>query len=887
MAIGLLWSVPLLWRKRFPLAVPLFVGGVVALASFYVPAAVENDLSLFGGLLASWSLGAHNDRRRAVAGFGVLYALVIVIQSNVAPLAAVEVFFFTLIFGAAALAGQVLRGRELRTEELRERTVRLEREREAQAIAAVAEERARIARELHDVVAHSISVMTIQAGAARLLLDQDPERAEEPLLSIEETGRETLAEMRRLLGVLRRDMAADTLEARPTMANLESLVAEVRASGLPVELSVAGEAFQIGPGVDLAAYRIVQEALTNVRKHAGLVPTRVAVRYGPSALEVEVENDAGNPAERRGRRRSWARRHARARRCVRRHARRGREQRGRLSRACHAASWERAMSRAKALLDRLRANADFVLAAVLVATGQAEAWSGQLDADSAAVAVVMLGVTLPLFFVRLSPSLAGLAVLAALAGAAFVVQPATEDSITTIVRGSGGVSGGSAPIGLRCGRWSPGWRATRCSSSSSGKTPTRLASEISFSPRCSASAPGSPATRSPVARSGRQTSSCRASILEDEREAQARAAVAAERARIARELHDVIAHSVSVMTVQAGAARLLLAQDPERAREPILAVEETGREALAETRRLLGILRSDMSEAELEPQPGMASLETLVARTRLAGLPVELTVEGDAVKLAPGLDLAAYRVVQEALTNALKYAGPAHAWVTVRYLRDAARARDLERRALARATERLGRPRARRHARARIALRRLRRGRATPRTRIRRPRPTTAGRSRMIRVLIADDQALVRGGFRLILQAQPDMEVVGEAEDGRLALQLARELQPDVVLMDIRMPELDGIEATRRLGDSPDAPRVLMLTTFDMNEYVYEAMKSGASGFLLKDVRPEQLADAVRTVAAGDALLAPSITRRLIEEYVRRPPPGQGRPPELERADRT
>ena len=160
-------------------------------------------------------------------------------------------------------------------------------------MAAVAEERARIARELHDVVAHSISVMTIQAGAARLLLDQDPERAEEPLLSIEETGRETLAEMRRLLGVLRRDMAADTLEARPTMANLESLVEEVRASGLPVELSVAGEAGHIGPGVDLAAYRIVQEALTNVRKHAGLVPTRVAVRYGSSALEVEVENDAG------------------------------------------------------------------------------------------------------------------------------------------------------------------------------------------------------------------------------------------------------------------------------------------------------------------------------------------------------------------------------------------------------------------------------------------------------------------------------------------------------------------------------------------------------------------------------------------------------------------
>jgi signal transduction histidine kinase len=328
------------------------------------------------------------------------------------------------------------------------------------------------------------------------------------------------------------------------------------------------------------------------------------------------------------------------------------------------------MSRAKALLDRLRANADFVLAAVLVATGQAEAWSGQLDADSAAVAVVMLGVTLPLIFVRLSPSLAGLAVLAALAGAAFVVQPATEDSITTIVA--------VLAAFWRIGSDRPPVRAVVAGLASYalflvviGQDPDPFGfGDLVFSSLFSVGP-----WLAGYTLSGRVQREAdlerRASILEDEREAQALAAVAAERARIARELHDVIAHSVSVMTVQAGAARLLLAQDPERAREPILAVEETGREALAETRRLLGILRSDMSEAELEPQPGMASLETLVARTRLAGLPVELTVEGEGVKLAPGLDLAAYRVVQEALTNALKYAGPAHAWVTVRYLRDA------------------------------------------------------------------------------------------------------------------------------------------------------------------------------------------------------------------------
>jgi len=151
----------------------------------------------------------------------------------------------------------------------------------------------------------------------------------------------------------------------------------------------------------------------------------------------------------------------------------------------------------------------------------------------------------------------------------------------------------------------------------------------------------------------------------------------------------------------------------------------------------------------------------------------------------------------------------------------------------------------------------------------------------MIRVLIADDQALVRGGFRLILEAQKDIEVVGEAEDGNDALAKAHELRPDVVLMDIRMPKMDGLEATRRLLSEDGDSRVLVLTTLDADEYVYEAMKAGASGFLLKDVRPEQFADAVRVVASGDALLAPVITRRLIEDFVRRPPPGSGPPAEL------
>jgi DNA-binding NarL/FixJ family response regulator/class 3 adenylate cyclase len=142
-----------------------------------------------------------------------------------------------------------------------------------------------------------------------------------------------------------------------------------------------------------------------------------------------------------------------------------------------------------------------------------------------------------------------------------------------------------------------------------------------------------------------------------------------------------------------------------------------------------------------------------------------------------------------------------------------------------------------------------------------------------VRVLIVDDQALVRAGFRMILEAEADMEVAGEAADGRAAIEEVRRLRPDVVLMDVRMPELDGIEATRMLlGEDGATTKVVMLTTFDMDEYVYEALRAGASGFLLKDVPPEQLVEGIRAVASGDALLAPAITRRVIEEFVRRPP---------------
>jgi DNA-binding NarL/FixJ family response regulator len=152
-----------------------------------------------------------------------------------------------------------------------------------------------------------------------------------------------------------------------------------------------------------------------------------------------------------------------------------------------------------------------------------------------------------------------------------------------------------------------------------------------------------------------------------------------------------------------------------------------------------------------------------------------------------------------------------------------------------------------------------------------------------IRVVIADDQTLVHAGFRVLLESDPDIEVVGEAANGAVAVELARAHMPDVILMDVRMPVMDGIEATRRIAGSEETAnvRVLILTTFDLDEYVYEALRAGASGFLLKDTEPTELLEAVRVVARGDALLAPTVTRRLIAEFASRPEPQRIVPDDL------
>ncbi len=375
--------------------------------------------------------------------------------------------------------------------------------------------------------------------------------------------------------------------------------------------------------------------------------------------------------------------------------------------------------------------------------------------------------------------------------------------------------------------------------------------------------------------------------LAEQRELQAQAAVTVERGRIARELHNVVAHNVSMMVVQAGAAARVLHGEQPDVRNALDVIAATGRQTVDDMRTLLGVLRSDDGPDALKPQPGLADLERLVGGVREAGLPVTLRFEGAQRPLPPAIDMSAFRIVQEALTNTLKHAGPAQAQVTVRY-QDAAveleivdTGRGL---ALARgpAPDSPGR---RAGAGPGTAWSVCASGRRCSAASSRRPRPTAAvspsgrdspsrpprdpGDVRVIRVLLADDQALVRGGFRLILDAEPDMEVVAEAADGNEAVTGALESQPDLVLMDIRMPVLDGIEATRRLLPQLGATRVVMLTTFDLDDYVVDAFRAGASGFLLKTAPPPQLVAAIRTVHAGDALLAPASTRRLIEQFAR------------------
>jgi signal transduction histidine kinase len=270
-------------RSRVPLAAGIAML-VLALLEGRLPEAHGGEWIGLFVLVGVYTVAAHTSGRQAVVAAGLTAATgLVVLVSDPDAVDLGGLLFFGFLFATPWFAGRAIRRRRLRE-------AQLEKEKLA-AESAIAEERTRIARELHDVVAHAISVIVLQARGGRKLLDEEPSETRQALDAIERTATQALGEMRRLLGLLREGDAELALAPQPTLARLDELVAEVRDAGLPVELAVEGQPAELPPGVDLSAYRIVQEALTNALRHAGPATARVTVRYGEGELDVEVSDD--------------------------------------------------------------------------------------------------------------------------------------------------------------------------------------------------------------------------------------------------------------------------------------------------------------------------------------------------------------------------------------------------------------------------------------------------------------------------------------------------------------------------------------------------------------------------------------------------------------------
>jgi signal transduction histidine kinase len=286
------FTTPLLARRRYPFKAPLATFVVLGAISFIDTRLIPDQFVAFLAALAGlYLIGMHRDRTQAVAGLLLVQGIAVIVGHNDPTQKGGEFVFTAILFTVAWVIGFGVGGKFREVDEAKELAARAEREREERARLAVSEERARIARELHDVVGHSVSVMTVQASAVRRLLEPDQERERAALLVVEQTGREALAEMRRMVGVLRRPEEAPALAPQPSLEQLGRLVEQAREAGLPVELRIEGDPKQLPTGVDLTAYRLVQEGLTNALKHAQAQRAEVVVRYSDGHVELTVSDD--------------------------------------------------------------------------------------------------------------------------------------------------------------------------------------------------------------------------------------------------------------------------------------------------------------------------------------------------------------------------------------------------------------------------------------------------------------------------------------------------------------------------------------------------------------------------------------------------------------------
>lgn len=284
---------PLLLRRRFPFAAPAAVWLLATAFSFADGRLVGLPVPYLAGLAAAAMLGNVRDPLKARVGLAVVVVGAVTVVHNSPNAGTSELFYVPLVFAVAWVAGFLLRGRAEQTEVAEERAARAEAERATAARVAVAEERTRIARELHDVVAHAVSVMVLQVGAVRHKLPDSLGDDRDALRGVEETGRAALTEMRRVLGALRQDGDVVEMAPQPGLDDLDALLDEVGRAGVPVTLQVEGDAAPLPRAIELSAYRIVQEALTNTLKHAGASRADVVLRYGDADLGIEVCDDGG------------------------------------------------------------------------------------------------------------------------------------------------------------------------------------------------------------------------------------------------------------------------------------------------------------------------------------------------------------------------------------------------------------------------------------------------------------------------------------------------------------------------------------------------------------------------------------------------------------------
>jgi len=607
----------------------------------------------------------------AVFGYWLAGVVVITYQQPHGSVGAV-LGSWALLGGLPFAVGRTLENRRALTRELEARTARLAHAQEDRARLAAAEERNRMARELHDVIAHNVSVMVLQTSGARGVARSDRERAQAALGVVENAGRDALVELRRIVGVLHRGSEPLAASAAPGLSQLDALVERARAAGLPVQVHVDGQLEALSPGLDLVAYRIVQEALTNAIKHAGAARACVNVSVDARCVELEVSDDGHAPAPGRDDSREPG------------HGLIGMSERVRLyggelraGRRTDSSGFE---VHARIPLDGGAPAPQILLTPaarerLIVAAGVPWRW---LEPVCAGVVLVVLEIGVLAGGHRHGPLSLNMLVIAAIALAALWRRRSPWGFLLVVGALAAVTNASLTPLDhspllaayflLVPAYTVAAWQARREAVFGLAFLLASAAiSDLIAQHQPVGNLVGAGFTVSAAWAAGRAIRAHRSLAAElqatfvrlaAEQEDRARLAIAGERSRIASELHAIIARRVAAMVVHAEGTRSMLVHDQARADAAMGAIEDTGRRTLADMRRILGVLRHNDDRGELEPQPGIAQVYTLIRRARERGQHVELSVDGEPGTLPAGVNLGVYRILEDALESARRQPEP-------------------------------------------------------------------------------------------------------------------------------------------------------------------------------------------------------------------------------------